>query len=311
MSLHPDCIGCDVSKSHLDFFISQNGLSIRIDNTSEAVSAWLKGQSSDAGVIVFEATGRYDRLLRQALQDAGRPYSRVNPARARDFAKAIGLLAKTDRIDARMLALMGTRLTLPPSAPNDPVRDRFTALQRRRDQLVSMRQKEKQRLGEADVLERESLERHIAWLGQEIKGLEQASDQMIKENGTLRQQIQLLRSIPGIGPVTAAALVCHLPEIGTLPPKALSAMAGLAPFNTDSGRFQGKRSIRGGRKRVRDALYMAAVTAARSNSRFSSCAKTLLEKGKPFKVVAIALARKILTVANAVIRDKTPYREIN
>lgn len=308
MSLHPDGIGCDVSKSHLDFFIAQSGLSLRIDNTSAAIAAWLSEQPSSAGFIVFEATGRYDRILCKALQEAGRPYARVNPARARDFAKAIGLQAKTDKIDARMLAHMGASLALPPSEPKDPLLDRFTALQRRRDQLVSMRQKEKQRLREADALESASLERHIAWLGQEIKALEQACDQMIQEHQALGQKIRLLQSIPGIGPVTAAALVCHLPELGRLPPKALSAMAGLAPFNTDSGRFKGKRSIRGGRKRVRDALYMAAVTAARSNSRFNAWAKTLTEKGKPFKVVTIALARKILTIANAIVRDVTPYR---
>lgn len=308
MTIHPDGIGCDVSKSHLDFFVAQGNQAFRIDNTSEAICAWLKEQDPCAGLVVFEATGRYDRKLRQALESIGRPYARVNPARARDFAKALGLSAKTDRIDARMLALMGASLALSPSSPSNPRHDRFVAMQKRRDQLVLMRQKEKQRLREADALEQSSLDRHIAWLSLEIKDLEQACDQMLAENEALNQKTKLLRSIPGIGPVTAAALIGHLPEIGTLSPKAIAALAGLAPFNTDSGRFQGKKSIRGGRKRVRDALYMAAVTAARSNSRFASWANTLTEKGKPFKVVAIALARKILTIANAIIRDKTPFK---
>lgn len=307
MTLHPDRIGCDVSKAHLDFFIAGSGACMRIDNTSAAICDWLSAHQQSAALIVFEATGRYDRKLREALDKSGWPYARVNPARARDFAKALGLLAKTDRIDARMLAMMGTSLALSPTAPSDPMKERFTAVQRRRDQLVSMRQKEKQRLREAEALERDSLERHIAWLSAEIKALEQTCDQLVRQNRELSKKMTLLRSIPGVGPVTAAALISHLPEIGSLSPKAVAALAGLAPFNTDSGRFQGKRSIRGGRKRVRDALYMAAVTAARSNSRFSKWADRLTLKGKPFKVVAIALARKILTIANAIIRDNKPY----
>jgi transposase len=308
MTLHPDIIGCDVSKAHLDFFVTSHACARRIDNTSEAISTFLADLKRPADLIVFEATGRYDRPLRQVLEARGLRYARVNPARARHFAKAIGLLAKTDRIDARMLATMGQNLPLAPTPPRAPGRARFAALHGRRDQLVAMRQKERQRLRDADTIERDSLQRHIAWLSEEISAVEKSCERLIKENEALQAKICLLRSIPGIGPVAAAALMVHLPEIGTLSAKQAAALAGLAPFNTDSGRFKGKRSIRGGRKRVRDALYMSAVTAARSAPRFTAWADSLSDNGKPFKVIMIALARKILTIANAVIRDQTPFR---
>ncbi|WP_018208044.1 IS110 family transposase [Sinorhizobium medicae] len=306
--IHPDVIGCDIAKAHLDFFDSGLERHFRIDNTPAAISAWLDGLDGRGVHIVFEATGRYDRQLRIALETRELPYSRVNPARARDFAKAIGLLAKTDAIDARLLARMGQSLPLSTQAPDDPARHVLARLHTRRDQLVAMRQQERTRLHETEGIERDSAESHMAWLDAEGARIEMACRDVLKAEKTLQEQEARLRSIPGIGPVAALTLIAHMPELGNRSAKAIAALAGLAPFNVDSGTSRGKRHIRGGRKRIRDALYMAALTASRMPRAFKSHADQMKEAGKPFKVVIIALARKLLAIANAIIRDKTTFR---
>jgi transposase len=308
MTIHPDYIGCDVSKHHLDVFDAATGQSCRLDNTPQAIEAWLAGLGRREAFVVFEATGRYDRRLAGALAARRIPYARVNPARARDFARAIGLIAKTDAVDARMLAALGRCLAPHATPPAEPARQRLAAVLRRRDQLVASRQQEQLRRREAEAGERDSIERHIAWLDGEIAALEAEQVALIRADARLARLEALLRSIPGIGPVTAAVLIALMAELGTLSPKAAAALAGLAPFNVDSGRFRGQRAIRGGRKRVRDALYMAAVTAARTSGRFHAFARDLLDRGKPFKLVMIAVARKLLLTANAVMRDQIPYR---
>ncbi|WP_457661001.1 IS110 family RNA-guided transposase [Sinorhizobium medicae] len=268
--IHPDVIGCDIAKAHLDFFDSGLERHFRIDNTPAAISAWLDGLDGRGVHIVFEATGRYDRQLRIALETPELPYSRVNPARARDFAKAIGLLAKTDAIDARLLARMGQSLPLSTQAPDDPARHVLARLHTRRDQLVAMRQQERTRLHETEGIERDSAESHMAWLDAEVARIEMACRDVLKAEKTLQEQEARLRSIPGIGPVAALTLIAHMPELGNRSAKAIAALAGLAPFNVDSGTSRGKRHIRGGRKRIRDALYMAALTASRMPRAFKS-----------------------------------------
>lgn len=305
MTLHPDVIGCDISKAYLDFFNA--GSWQRIANNSNAISDWLALLEGRTPFFMLEATGRYDQTLVTVLEGHRLRYTRVNPARARAFAKATGHLAKTDRIDARVLAHMGQSLAPEATLPKDPDLAGLEAVHRRRAQLVAARQKDKQRLSEAYEVELESLNRHIAWLDQEIAQLEETARVLLSTNAVLARQEKLLRTIPGIGPVTAMTLITLLPELGTRSAKSLSALAGLAPFNADSGKFKGQRSIRGGRKPVRDALYMAAVTAARSSSRFRRFATNLDNRGKPFKVRTIAVARKLLTTANAITRDQTPY----
>lgn len=305
--IHRDVIGCDIAKSHLDIFDSRAQRHQRIDNTPAAIDAWLEGLDGQEVHFVFEATGRYDRALRLCLEARLRSYSRVNPARARDFAKAIGVLAKTDAIDARLLALMGQSLPLASRLPDDPARQALVRLHTRRDQLVAIRQQERTRLHEAEGPERDSLERHMAFLDAEIIDIEAACRDALKADEALKEQEARLRSIPGIGPVAALTLIAHMPELGDRSAKAAAALAGLAPFNVDSGTLRGKRHIRGGRKRVRDALYMAALTASRMPAAFKAQADRMKEKGKPFKVVIIAIARKILAIANAITRDKTTF----
>lgn len=306
--IHPVYIGCDVSKDHLDLFDAGTQRDVRIANTAAAIEEWLSTLEGREAHVILEATGRYDRLLCTALERWRRPYCRVNPARARDFARATGRLAKTDSIDARLLARMGETLSPSVATPSNPVRRRLESLHIRRDQLVAMRQQERARLHTAEPSERDSIERHLGWLDAEIAAIEKQCQSHVQKNVTLNEQSVRLRSIPGIGQITALTLMAHMPELGSSLPGGMAALAGLAPFNADSGIHRGQRHIRGGRKRVRDALYMAALVAYRLKSPFARLVQAMQTKGKPFKVMIIAIARKLLVVANAILRDKTTFK---
>lgn len=309
MIIHPGVVGIDISKHHFDLFDAALGRPERLDNNAEN-AAKLAGRFAAGGsFVLFEATGAYDQALRRALQAAGVRFARVNPGRARDFARAAGFLAKTDQVDARMLAAMAQCLPPAAEAPADPERERLARLSKRRDQLVAMRQQERTRRREClDEEMAETIADHLAWLDQAIAALEDKIKALIADSQTLSGDARLLRSAPGIGRVAAATLLALMPELGTRSPKAIAALAGLAPLNADSGLFRGKRAIRGGRKRIRDALYMAAVTAARSRSRFAAIYQSMLQAGKPPKLALIAVARKILVTLNAMLRDQTPFQ---
>lgn len=306
--IHPVFIGCDVSKAHLDLFDAQTRKHRRIDNDPAAIGAFLGELDGRDVTVVLEATGRYDRHLCAALEAAGRPFCRVNPARARDFARATGRTAKTDALDARLLAHMGQTLRPAVRTPPDPSRRRLASLHTRRDQLVATRQQERLRLHTAEPMECDSLLRHIAWLDQEIAAVEASCQSHVDAHEALRQAHARLRSIPGVGQVTALTLLAHMPELGRASPKAMAALAGLAPFNVDSGTHRGQRHIRGGRKRVRDALYMAALVAYRLRTPFAATLQAMIAARKPFKVMIIAIARKILVTANAILRDDKPFK---
>ena len=307
MTIGPDVLGIDISKRHLDIFDPSCGAS-RIANTPAAAGVLAAALAGRDCLVVMEATGRYDAVLRQALTMAGVRHARVNPEQARDFARALGRRAKTDAVDARMLAEMGRRLTLRTEPLPDPDRERLAGLSRRRDQLVQMRKQERTRYRESeDAVARTSLEAHIAWLDQAITMLDAELAQAVAANAELSQAATLLRSAPGVGPVTATVLLSAMPELGRVSPKAIAALAGLAPYNNDSGEYRGQRSVRGGRKRVRDALYMAAVSAARTKSRLATFYQSLRTAGKPPKLALIALARKLLTILNAIARTRTPF----
>jgi transposase len=308
MIVNPGVIGIDISKHHLDLFDPAHGAERVVNSCGQ--SALLATRFAEAGAFVlFEATGCYDQALRRALTIAGVPFARVNPRQARDFAKAAGFLAKTDAVDARMLAAMAQCLRPPRQDPLDPERERLARLIKRRAQLVAMRQQERTRRSECHDSEiADSLEHHLAWLDATLGEIDRAIQQLIAGSPELRRQHRLLRSAPGIGPVVAAVLLALLPELGCRSPKTIAALVGLAPFNVDSGRFRGQRRIRGGRKAVRDALYMAALTAARSNSRFQRFYRNLLDAGKPPKRALLALARKLLVALNAILRDQTAFQ---
>lgn len=307
MTIAPVYIGIDVSKDKLDIFDPQAG-SATISNTLEASRELCARLALSPHFVVLEATGAYDGRLRRALEEAGVPYARINPERARDFARALGFKAKTDRIDARMLALFGKRLQPPQREPINSEREAVALLHRRRDQLVCMRVQERNRRSEMDEPGlREDIERHLAWLDAEIDAIAERIAAAIRASEDLDGKERLLRSMPGVGPVVAATLISLMPELGAASARKVAALAGLAPFAVESGRFKGQRSIRGGRKEVRDKLYMAAVAAARSKSALGDSFRAMRAKGKLAKVALIALARKMLTILNALIRDNVEY----
>ena len=308
MTLHPKVTGIDVAKHHLDVFSAATAARARLPNTPAALAAFTRQLPPDS-LVVFEATGSYDAALRQALAAAGIAHARVNPQQVRAFARALGQRAKTDPLDARILAEFGRRLTPRACPAPQAARERLALWHKRRDQLVAMRQQERTRRSECQDQEMAALlDSHIALLTREIAAVEHKLKGLIAADETLARAQERLQSVPGVGPVTATTLLALLPELGQRSPKALAALAGLAPFNHDSGQRRGTRQIRGGRKRVRDALYMAAVSAARSNTRLAAFVKALRQAGKPPKLALIALARKILVILNALIRDNTSFK---
>ena len=308
MMIPPDVVGIDVSKHTLDIFDAGLDRSEIVANTAAATAVLATQLAARGRFVVLEATGRYDLRLRRSLETAGVAYARVNPSQARDFARAAGFLAKTDRLDARMLAQLGQALRPRPTEPADPARERLGRLHRRRDQLVAMRKQERTRL--RDLLEDDlvdDLQRHLAWLNAAIAGLDKRIAQAITRDPRLMQTCRIIRSLPGVGPVTATTLLALVPELGQRSPKTIAALAGLAPLNRDSGLHRGKRTIHGGRRRVREALYMAALAACRSDTPFAATYRTLVSLGKAPKLALIAVARKLLITANAMVRDQQTF----
>ncbi|CCD94348.1 transposase [Bradyrhizobium sp. ORS 375] len=301
------CVGIDVCKPYLDIFDEAVGTPERIANAPQAIAQLVARWRCDV-LVVFEATGVYDLDLREALRRSGIRFARINPARARDFARASGQLAKTDPIDARTLAAFGRAMQPATEQAVTPAQSALARLAKRRDQLVAMRAQEKNRRSEAeDRAMAERISRLIEVLDDEIVEIEAEISALIKAEPVLAEQAQLMRSVPGVGPVACMQLIAQMPELGHLGPKEVAALAGLAPFNRDSGAYRGKRKIGGGRKRVRDALYMAALNAVRRADRFKIFYNRLRQAGKPAKLALIAVARKLLTILNAMMRDRKTY----
>ena len=257
----------------------------------------------DATLVVLEATGGWERPVLRALQQADIPVACINPKQARDFAKATGKLAKTDGVDACMLAQFAERL-------RPEVRPALSAVQMalkdqiaRRTQLVAMRAAEKNRRAQARGDWKRSIQAHIRFLDKEIARLDKDMATSLRSDETLWARAKLLQSVPGIGPVTAITLVACLPELGGLSHKQVAALVGVAPFNRDSGTRSGPRSIRGGRAAVRRVMYMAALSAARCHPPMRAFYQRLIDAGKPVKVALTACIRKLLTWLNATVRD--------
>lgn len=310
MNIHPGVMGIDISKSFLDVFDAEDGHS-RVPNRADEVASLARRCAGRGLFVLFEATGHYDAVLRHALSDAGVAFVRVNPARARDFARAAGYLAKTDAVDAKMLAAMAQ--SLEPEIRQAPSRSReqLALSHKRRDQLVAMRQQERTRRSEcADPAIAASLDEHLAFLTTRIREIERAIRQQLASDAEMVRLQELLQTAPGVGLVTVTTLIALLPELGRRSPKTIAALAGLAPFNRDSGNHRGQRTIQGGRKRVRDALYMAALVATRSrkSSPFRATYLAMKQAGKPSKVALIAIARKLLVVLNAIAREQIPFK---
>lgn len=296
-------IGIDVAKSWLDVARSDADAVQRVANTATGITEVLQILQADAPAgIVLEASGGYEQAAVTRLGAAGLPVTVINPERARAFARALGARAKTDALDARMLAQFGARMQPEPRPQPEESSSALSDLVTRRRQLQEMLVAEQNRRERASARLRPGIEAHLDWLRQQLAELEQQLAQAIAADAVLAAKARALRSIPGIGPVVAATLLGSLPELGTLTRQEVAALVGVAPINRDSGGRTGVRSIAGGRGAIRAPLYMAALTASRCGA-FQPFYARLIAAGKPPKVALVALMRKLVVVANALLRD--------
>jgi transposase len=304
----PCFVGIDVAKCSLDG-CCRPGPRFQHDNTPAGIAQVVALLACyPVAVVVVEATGGLEVPLVRALQRAGIPVAVVNPRLARGFAKASGRLAKTDTIDAAVLAHYAEAIRPEPRLLRDEPTQQLDALVTRRGQLIDMRTMEQNRLaGCADARVRADLQTHLDWLSQRLDDTDGDLADAICTNPDWQARDRLLQSIPGIGKVVSQALLASLPELGTLTARELTALVGLAPFADDSGQRRGQRRIFGGRADVRAKLYLAALTASRSSSPLGQFYRRLREAGKAAKVALVAVARKLLTIANAVVRSGQPY----
>jgi len=301
--------GIDVAKAHLDVATwpaVDRWRVARDDAGLVALTAWLRARAPR--LIVLEATGGLEVPVVTALVEAGLPVAVINPRQARDFAKATGRLAKTDALDAAVLAHFGHAIRPEPRPWKDAEAQALTAVIQRRRQVVEMLTAEKNRLASAHPQVKPDLEATVAWLGQRLKDHDRDLQQRLRASPVWRERDDLLRGVPGIGPVTAATLLAALPELGTLNRRQISALVGVCPFNRDSGQSRGRRMIFGGRAGVRAVLYMATVTASRCNPVIKAFYQRLRQAGKPAKVALTACMRKLLTILNAMLKAKTPWQ---
>jgi transposase len=302
--------GVDVSKETLDIALHPSGEYWQEKN-DEAGRARLAARLETAtpALVVIEATGGIERSAVIALAVASLPVVVINPRQVREFARATGELSKTDRIDARMLALFGERIRPEVRALPDEAARELEAYVVRRRQIIEMLTAEKNRLSQAQApaLKR-SIKTHIRWLEKQLEGVDGELDKRIKESPLWRKRAQLLTSVPGIGAVTSRTLIAELPELGSLGRREIAKLVGVAPLARDSGRMRGRRSVWGGRAPVRTALYMAALSATRFNPEIKRFYLRLREAGKPAKVALVACMRKLLTILNAIVKSSEPWR---
>ena len=297
-------VGIDVSKATLDVAVRPTGEAWTSANAPDGIDALVARIAAlTPTLVVLEATGRYEAPCAAALAAADVPVAVVNPRQVRDFAKSTGRLAKTDALDAAILALFADRVRPEPRPLPDAESEAFAALLARRRQLITMMVAEKNRAHVAAPSVVKSVAKHVRWLEKELAGLDEGLIAAIRESTVWRAKDDLLRAIPGVGRVLATTLLADLPELGRLSRREIAALVGVAPLNRDSGSFRGQRSVWGGRSTVRTALYMSALAAARSNPPVKALYERLVQKGKPKKVALVACMRKLLVTCNAVVRD--------
>lgn len=301
-------VGIDVSKSTLEVRIEPQGQSFEVANDEAGIATlYARLAQLKATLIVMEATGGLERRSVSELAARGLPVAVVNPRQVRDFAKASGQLAKTDRIDTQVLCAFAKAIRPAVRAPKDEFTRRLDDMLTRRRQLVDMRAQESMRLHSASKVQVKSIKGHIAWLDKCIERIESDLDDCLRSSDVWRVKDDLLQSIPGVGQITSRSVLSGCPEIGTLTTRQIAKLIGLAPLNNDSGKHRGQRHIWGGRADVRCALYMSTVSAKRFNPTIRAFAERLKQAGKPFKVIMVACMRKLLSVMNAMIKNNTPW----
>ncbi len=308
MANHPVYVGIDVAKAALDVAVSPTAERWTLAYTEREVAGLVTRLTPlQPALVVLEATGGLEGPLVGALATAGLPVVVVNPRHVRDFAKATGLLAKTDALDASVLARFAAAIRPTPRPLPDAATQTLAALVTRRRQLVAMLTAERNRLGSAPRVLRAEIQAHITWLQRRLGRLDEDLNQAIRTSPAWRAQDDLLQSVPGVGPVLARTLLASLPELGRLNRKAIAALVGVAPLNRDSGTLRGRRRVWGGRAAVRAVLYMGTLVAVRHNPVLRAFYQRLRGVGKLPKVALTACMRKLLTILNAMLKQQTRW----
>jgi transposase len=301
-------IGIDVARESLEIASRPSHEHWQVANNPTGIAALVtRLQAVQPTLIVLEATGGYEIPVLGALGGAGFAAVAVNPRQVRDFAKALGKLAKTDALDAEVLAHFADAIRPPVRPLPDEATQALSALVTRRRQLVEMLSAEEHRRAMASAAIRADIQEHIAWLRKRLKGVDRELSQAVRNSPLWREQEQLVRSVPGVGPVVSVTLLAGLPELGKLNRKEIAALVGLAPVNRDSGTMRGQRTIWGGRATIRAALYMAALVGSRHNPVLSALYGRLVRAGKTKKVALVACMRKLLTILNAMLKQGTMW----
>lgn len=303
-------VGIDISKDRLDVHIQPTQEDFSLAHDEAGVAELVRRlQGLTPQLVVMEATGGYESPVAAALGTAGVPVAVVNPRQIRDYARATGQLAKTDRLDARIIALFAATVRPPVRPLPDAQAQQLGEVTARRRQLIDMLGAEvnRRRLLRDERL-RERLNAHIAWLEEAVREVDDDLRRLVRASALWRETDDLLRSAPGIGPVTSCTLIAELPELGHLDRRRIAALVGVAPFNRDSGTMRGRRLVSGGRAQVRTVLYMATLVAVRRNPVIAAFYQRLRAGGRPGKVALVAAMRKFLTILNAIVRERRPWQ---
>ena len=303
-------VGIDVSKDKLDIYLHPEGIYYQIANEKKAIKQFY-GELGKGKLLRLccEATGDYESVLVKLAQEQGLEIAVANPRQVRDFAKAFGFLAKTDKVDAKTLALFNEKVEPRVKEPVAEEQEELGSYRKRRAQLVDMLTMEKNRLSKAKATVVKGIKKHIKILEKELDEMDKALQRCVETNVSLQEKALLIQSCKGAGRVLSYTLLAHLPELGQLNRRAIAKLVGVAPLNQDSGKKQGKRRTWGGRSVVRTALYMAALVASKHNSVIKALYERLLAKGKEKKVALVACMRKLLLILNRMIKDGTAWKE--
>ncbi len=304
-------VGIDVAKAQLDVAVRPTDDKWEVSHDETGVRHLVSQMKAlEPVMVLLEASGGLELLLVAALAAEALPVVVVNPRQVRDFAKATGKLAKTDALDAAVLAHFAEAVRPPVRPLRDAETQGLNSLVARRHQVMTMLVSEKNRLGAATIAVRPRIEAHIAWLERELDDLGEGLRQTLRQSPVWREKDDLLRSVPGVGEQLSLTLLAYLPELGTLDRRQIAALVGVAPFNRDSGTLRGKRSVWGGRARVRAALYMGALTASRFNPVIRNFYQRLTAAGKPKKLALTACMRKLLVILNSMVKNGSPSRDL-
>jgi transposase len=301
-------VGIDVSKAWLDIAVHEQDETFRVSNDDAGIAGLVKRlKKMKPTLIVLEATGGFEMLVAMELRHAGLPAVVVNAKRVRDFARATGRLAKTDKLDAKVLAHFAAAVRPPLRNLHSEEEEQLAALLTRRRQILDMLTVEKNRLVTVRVKMRSDIEAHIQWLAKSLKELDKEIEGFVEGTPAWKEKDDLLQSVPGVGPVTSATMLGMLPELGQLNRQEIAALVGVAPVNKDSGKKQGKRRVFGGRADVRSVLYMAALAAKKFNPVIRKFYERLIRHGKEKKVALTACMRKLLVILNVMMRTNQPW----